>query len=109
MRRYHLGASPRAQNSYATTIDEDTWKKRQGHFGGVYRSFHNSVQAEIAPFLPEIVIATGIMGGWVVYRTSKGKPLTPDDALECQEAYKKQEESLRRRQPEWLRNRGIKE
>lgn len=83
-------------------IDEDTGRKRQGHFGGVYRSFHRSVQAQIAPFLP-------IIGGWVVYRTSKGKPLTPDDALECQEAYKKQEESLRRRQTEWLRNRGIKE
>jgi hypothetical protein len=67
------------------------------------------MQTEIAPFLPEFVISTGIIGGWVVYRTSKGKPLTPDNALECQEAYKEQEEALRHRQPEWLRNRDAKD
>ena len=51
------------------------------------RSYHNTIRTEIAQFLPEVVIATGIIGGWVVYRTSQGKPLTPDDALECQDAH----------------------
>jgi hypothetical protein len=65
------------------------------------RDFHSTSQPHIAPFLPEIVIATGIIGGWVACRVRQGKPLTPDDALEVQEAYRKQEEKLRQRQERW--------
>lgn len=65
------------------------------------RGFHSTSQPQIAPFLPEIVIATGIIGGWVAYRVGQGKPLTPDDALDVQEAYRKQEEDLRKRQKNW--------
>ena len=84
--------------------DEENRRKREPNYRPC-RSYHSTVRTEIAPFLPEVVIATGIIGAWVVYRTSQGKPLTPDDALECQDAYKKQEEALRRRQPKWLQDR----
>lgn len=70
------------------------------------RSFRSTSIRPIAPFLPEIVIAAGIIGGWVVYRKSLGKPLTPDDAIGVQEAYHKQEEERRRRQARWKANRA---
>jgi hypothetical protein len=109
-RHFHINSmSSMAQNPSFSSEEMRKKRKECGQKQGIYRSFHRSVQREIAPFLPEVVIAAGIIGGWVVYRTSKGKPLTPDDALERQKAYKKQEEILRRRQPEWLRNRKMKE
>jgi hypothetical protein len=91
------------------TNDDDDLRKWKYQQFQPQRSFHISTRTEIAPFLPEVVIATGIIGGWVVYRTSQGKPLTPDDALECQDAYKKQQEVLRRRQPKWLQDREAKQ
>lgn len=62
-----------------------------------YRYLHGTVRREFAPFLPEIIIGAGIGIGWVLYRTGQGKPLTPDQALESQRAYRKLQEDLRRR------------
>jgi hypothetical protein len=109
-RHFHINSMSSVAQSPSSSSEEMRKKRKErGQQQEIYRSFHRSVQTEIAPFLPEVVIAAGIIGGWVVYRTSKGKPLTPDDALERQKSYKKQEEILRRRQPEWLRNREMKE
>eukprot|EP00977_Amphora_coffeiformis_P015590 scaffold4582_cov166-Amphora_coffeaeformis.AAC.5 len=62
-----------------------------------YRSFHGTVHREFAPFLPEIIVGAGIGVGWVLYRTTQGKPLTPDQALESQKAYQKLQRDLERR------------
>lgn len=106
--RYLHGRSSSMFPAFPNYNNDDDRRKWQQQRYQSYRSFHKSMPTEIAPFLPEVVIATGIIGGWVVYRTSQGKPLTPDDALECQDAYKKQEEALRCRQPKWLQERESK-
>jgi len=62
-----------------------------------HRYLHGTVQRAFAPFLPEIIIGAGIGMGWVLYRTVRGKPLTPDQALESQRAYRKLQEDLQRR------------
>jgi len=74
----------------------------QNLFGGLHlqrRQYHATAKQEIlAPFLPEMILAVIVGGGWFVYRTSQGKPLTPDEALEAQEAYRQQQEQLAQRQ-----------
>ncbi|CAJ1953589.1 unnamed protein product [Cylindrotheca closterium] len=69
------------------------------------RTYHTTTPSSIAPFLPEIIIGGGIIGGWAIHRISQGKPLTPDEALEAQELYRRQEEDLRRRQQEYQRQK----
>jgi hypothetical protein len=62
------------------------------------RAFHATRRQEIvAPFIPEMVVFAVVSTGWVIYRKAQGKPLTPDEALEAQEAYRRYEEDLRRR------------
>ena len=72
---------------------EDGGRNRQP---STRRSYHASPPSKIvAPFIPEMILFVVVGGGWVVYRTSQGKPLTPDEALLAQDAYRKQEERLR--------------
>ena len=72
------------------------------------RSYHSTPTKNIAPFLPELIIAGGIIGGWAMHRVSQGKPLTPDGAIEAQEAYKRQEQELQRRQKQYFQQRQTK-
>ena len=60
------------------------------------RLYHaTSPRQIILPFVPEMIVFVIVAGGWTVYRTANGKPLTPDEALKAQEAYRKHEEKLR--------------
>lgn len=61
------------------------------------RFFHATASRDFAPFLPEIIVGVGLGIGWVLYRTSQGKPLTPDQALASQQAYQKMQQDLMRR------------
>jgi len=61
------------------------------------RSYHATGRNEIIlPFLPEMVAFVFFSGGWTAYRTFKGKTITPDQAVQAKEAYRKHEEKLRR-------------
>jgi len=42
-----------------------------------------------------MILFVVVAGGWTAYRTYHGKPLTPDEALQAQEAYRKHQEKLR--------------
>ena len=61
------------------------------------RWLHHTPHRSFAPFLPEIIVGVGLGAGWVVYRKSQGKPLTPDEAVASQAAYRKWEQEVQRR------------
>jgi len=72
--------------------DKDEKRKRRS---GQVRLFHASNKNQIIlPFLPEIVLFVVVAGGWTVYRTAQGKTIAPDEAIEAQKAYRKQQEKL---------------
>lgn len=76
-------------------MKRDTEKENQRQV----RSYHATNRNEIIlPFLPEMVAFVFFAGGWIVYRGAQGKPITPDEALRAQEAYRKHEEKLRRQE-----------
>jgi len=54
--------------------------------------------------LPEFVVGVFVVTGWTLYRKSQGKPITPDEALVSQDAYRRQQEELRRRNERWTAN-----
>jgi hypothetical protein len=63
------------------------------------RSFHSTTPNRIIlPFVPEMILFVFVAGGWTAYRSYHGKPLTPDEALAAQEAYRKHEEKLKAKQ-----------
>ena len=61
------------------------------------RYFHATTRRAFAPFLPEIIVGVLLGAGWVGYRTSQGKPLTPDEAMQAQQAYQKFQQDVQRR------------
>ena len=70
------------------------------------RSYHGTSRNPFAPFLPEIIIGFGIGAGWVMYRTSQGKPLTPDQAVASQAAYQQLQDDLQRRNQRYDQERN---
>ena len=53
-----------------------------------------------------LVIAIGIAGGWVAYRTSQGKPLAPDSAMESRIEYEKMQLELQQRNEQYQKRRA---
>ena len=98
-------SSPWSSKKTEYENDYETQRSRQ------LRSFHSTARSEIvAPFIPEMVIFAVASCGWYVYRKSQGKPLTPDEALAAQEAFRKHEEQLRQRsQARYSNARGKRE
>lgn len=80
--------------SFVSTKNDDRDKQHSSSRLQV-RSFHASRRNEIiAPFIPEMILFVVVAGGWTAYRTYHGKPLTPDEALHAQEAFRKHQERL---------------
>ena len=79
---------------------------KQQDMSNTTRKYHATNRQEIIlPFLPEMVLFVVVAGGWTLYRTSQGKPLTPDEALKAQEDFRRRQEELRERQWKYDRQR----
>ena len=58
-------------------------------------------QQQQRTYLP-LIIGVAVAVGWVAYRKSQGKPLTPDQAMAAEDDFKKHQEKLRRQREEFL-------
>lgn len=92
--RHYWLHSPTTQSSLAFPTSSPLL---QGHHHHQRRCWHSTHHVAFAPFLPEIIVGVGLGAGWVVYRKTQGKPLTPDQAMASQAAYQKMEQDLQQR------------
>ena len=62
---------------------------------------NNQQKRTYLPLIPALTVGALALGGWVAYRKSQGRPVAPDQALEAQEAYRKEQERLKKQQNQY--------